>query len=225
MSGTEGSLLVNVPALIALQRSYIAQFHGDADTTATLAFRALAQLHDGEWMLHSAIQGFLAVAEWLRGRLSAAERAFIEHLGVGRRRPAHHLGVGPLFGGLVAARPGPLGRGRPDLPRRPAVAGQHLGISLRPPARGRRAGSVGLSARPGRPSPEPGDRRHLTVPPVGLQPAPGGWSGHLGLDPPGHRRSGRRRGRRERSHAIVAWTAGGVQPGAGPAGPTVVSPR
>ena len=75
-SGTEGSLLVNVPALIALQRSYIAQLHGDADTTATLASRALAQLHDGEWMLHSAIQGFLAVAEWLRGRLSEAERAF-----------------------------------------------------------------------------------------------------------------------------------------------------
>ena len=75
-SGPAGSLLVNVPALIALQRSYIAQLRGDADTTAALASRALAQLHDGEWMLHSAIQGFLAVAEWLRGRLAAAERAF-----------------------------------------------------------------------------------------------------------------------------------------------------
>ena len=71
-SGTEGSLLVNVPALIALQRSYIAQLRGDADTTAALRVPGLAQLHDGEWMLHSAIQGFLAVAEWLRGRLSEA---------------------------------------------------------------------------------------------------------------------------------------------------------
>ena len=75
--GRAGSLLVNVPAHIALDRSYLAQFRGDADATAAFASRALAQLGEGEWMLNAAIQGFLAVAEWLRGRLAEAEHAFI----------------------------------------------------------------------------------------------------------------------------------------------------
>ena len=68
---------MNVPAHIALDRSYLAQFRGDAEATAAFASRALAQLGEGEWMLNAAVQGFLAVAEWLRGRLAEAEHAFI----------------------------------------------------------------------------------------------------------------------------------------------------
>ena len=74
--GRAGSLLVNVPAHIALDRGYLAQFRGDAEATAAFASRALAGLDEGQWMLNAASQGFLAVADWLRGRLAEAERAF-----------------------------------------------------------------------------------------------------------------------------------------------------
>jgi len=76
--GKAGSLPVNVPAHITLDRSYLAQFRGDAEATATAAFasQALAQLGEGEWMLNAAAVGFLAVAEWLRGRLAEAEHSF-----------------------------------------------------------------------------------------------------------------------------------------------------
>ena len=78
--GRAGSLLVNIPAHIALHRSYLAQLRGDAEGTAAFARQALAELHPGEWMLNSTIQGFLAVAGWLRGQLAEAERAFMSSL-------------------------------------------------------------------------------------------------------------------------------------------------
>ena len=78
--GRAGSLLVNIPAHIALHRSYLAQFRGDAEGTAAFAGQALAELHPGEWMLNSTIHGFLAVAQWLRGQLAEAERAFVSSL-------------------------------------------------------------------------------------------------------------------------------------------------
>ena len=78
--GPAGSLLVNIPAHIALHRSYLAQLRGDAEGTAAFARQALGELHQGEWLLNSTIQGFLAVAEWLRGRLAEAERAFVSSL-------------------------------------------------------------------------------------------------------------------------------------------------
>jgi LuxR family maltose regulon positive regulatory protein len=75
-AGPAASLLVNVPAHIALERAYLAQLRGDAEGTATFASRALAESRAGESMLTSTVQGFLAVAEWLRGRLTEAEAAF-----------------------------------------------------------------------------------------------------------------------------------------------------
>ena len=74
--GRAGSMLVNVPALIAIRRGYLAQLRGDAEDTAAFASRALAESREGEWLLSSTARGFLAVAEWLRGRLAEAERAF-----------------------------------------------------------------------------------------------------------------------------------------------------
>ena len=74
--GRAASMLVNIPALITLLRAYTAQLRGDAEETAALAARALAQSGEGEWMLNAIAQGFLAVAEWLRGRLAEAEQAF-----------------------------------------------------------------------------------------------------------------------------------------------------
>ena len=77
--GRATSLLVNTPALKALCQAYLAQFRGDAEATAELASRALGE--SGEGTLPGSIaQGFLAVAEWLRGHLAAAERAFVSSI-------------------------------------------------------------------------------------------------------------------------------------------------
>ena len=74
--GRAGSMLVNVPALIAIRRGFLAQLRGDAEDTAAFASRALAESKEGEWLLSSTARRFLAVAEWLRGRLTEAEGAF-----------------------------------------------------------------------------------------------------------------------------------------------------
>ena len=75
--GNAASLLANVPAHIALDRSYVAQLRGDAERTAAFASRALAELGEDEWMVRSIAHGLLAVAEWLHGRLADAERALV----------------------------------------------------------------------------------------------------------------------------------------------------
>ena len=75
-AGAAASNLINVPALTTLHRSYLAQFHGDAEATAAFAAQALAESKPGERLLSATAHGFLAVAEWLRGRLTEAERAF-----------------------------------------------------------------------------------------------------------------------------------------------------
>jgi LuxR family maltose regulon positive regulatory protein len=75
-AGQAGSMLVNVPALIAIQRGFLAQLRGDAEDTAAFAARALDESREGEWRLSSTARGFLAMAEWLRGQLTEAERVF-----------------------------------------------------------------------------------------------------------------------------------------------------
>ena len=74
--GRAGSMLVNVPALIAIRRAFLALLRGDAGDGAAFASRALAESSEGEWLLSSTARGFLAMAEWLRGRLAEAERGF-----------------------------------------------------------------------------------------------------------------------------------------------------
>ena len=76
-AGRAASLLVNVPAHIALDRSYLAYLRGDAEATAAFAAQALAKLDKGERLLDFVTRWNLAMAEWLRGRLAAAERAFV----------------------------------------------------------------------------------------------------------------------------------------------------
>ena len=75
-AGVAASHLINVPATTTLHRSYLAQLHGDAEATAAFAAQALAESKPEERMLSASAHGFLAVAEWLRGRLTEAERAF-----------------------------------------------------------------------------------------------------------------------------------------------------
>ena len=74
--GVAASYLINVPALTTLHRGYLAQLHGDAEATAVFSAQALAQSKPEERLLSATAHGFLAVAEWLRGRLAEAERAF-----------------------------------------------------------------------------------------------------------------------------------------------------
>ena len=82
--GRAGSLLVNVPVMIALVHGYLAQLRGDARGTAEFGAQALAGSREGEWILRSVAQGQLAVAEWLGGRLGEAERGFAHGI-AGRR--------------------------------------------------------------------------------------------------------------------------------------------
>ena len=78
--GKAASMLVNIPAQIALHRSFLAQLRGDAENTAAFASQALAELGGGERLLSSIAQGLLAAAEWLRGRLADAEQAFVSSI-------------------------------------------------------------------------------------------------------------------------------------------------
>jgi LuxR family maltose regulon positive regulatory protein len=79
-AGPAASMLVNIPVLMALHRSFLAQLRGDAEGTAAFAAQAIAKLGDGERLLSSMAQGLLGAAEWLRGRLAAAEQAFVSSI-------------------------------------------------------------------------------------------------------------------------------------------------
>ena len=82
--GRADSMLANVPALIAIRRGFLAQLRGDAEETAAFASRALAETKEGERLLNSTARGYLAMAEWLRGRLVEAERAFASSIARGQ---------------------------------------------------------------------------------------------------------------------------------------------
>ncbi len=78
--GRARSLLVNAPALIMLQRSLLAQLRGDAEATVAFASQAMAEAEEGERLLHVVARRYLAVGEWLRGRLAQAERTFMSSI-------------------------------------------------------------------------------------------------------------------------------------------------
>ena len=110
--GRATSMLVNVPAAIALDRGYLAELRGDAAATAAFADQALAGLSEDEWMLKSIALGLLAAADWLRGRLAEAERGFASSMAGWQAAGqftmiawgCHHLGQVQLGqGGLDAA--------------------------------------------------------------------------------------------------------------------------
>src|SRR6266496_1026318 len=140
--GRAASLVANVPAMIALYRAYVAALRGDADHAITLGQRALAQLGKGEGMLDSTIRGYLAMAEWLGGRLAEAERAFASIIaqwrGAGERfvavRVCELLGLVQRAQGRLDAALGTYqqaleiaaGPGRPALP---AAGIAHVGMA------------------------------------------------------------------------------------------------
>jgi len=75
--GRARSLLVNVPALIALQRSYLGQLRGDPEATMAFASRALAEFGEDEWLLGLVTRLNLGIGEWLRGRAAEAESVLV----------------------------------------------------------------------------------------------------------------------------------------------------
>jgi LuxR family transcriptional regulator, maltose regulon positive regulatory protein len=135
--GRAASMMANLPASIALQRAGLANLRGDADQTIASARRALAALGEGEWMLESLARRYLAVGEWLAGRLAEAEAALASSIAVWRaasqRVPAaaalgyHSLGLvqrdqGRLEAALATYREALAVAADPDGPA-PQIAG------------------------------------------------------------------------------------------------------
>ena len=127
--GRAGSMLVNVPALIAIRRGFVALLRGDAEETAAFASRALAESKEGEWLLNSTARGYLA---WPSGfvagswKLSAPSRPLSPGAG---GRPAHFDRMAP-----VSARPGPAGSGPPGHGHPDLRGGAKSHCSARPAA-------------------------------------------------------------------------------------------
>ncbi len=82
--GRAASHLANVPAAIALGRTLLAVLHGDAERAIKFGRRTLAEVGEDEWVLTSHANGYLGVAEWLRGQLAEAERALSSSIAQGR---------------------------------------------------------------------------------------------------------------------------------------------
>jgi LuxR family transcriptional regulator, maltose regulon positive regulatory protein len=87
--GRATSLVANVPAAIGTLRAGLACMQGDAEHATRFGQQALAHLTDADRTLRSFAQWYLAVAEWLRGRLVEAEQALAglvaEQRGAGER--------------------------------------------------------------------------------------------------------------------------------------------
>jgi LuxR family maltose regulon positive regulatory protein len=73
--GRAVSMVANVPAAIAVARAELACEYGDAERTLEFGRRALTHLTDADRMLRHFARYYLAMADWLGGRLPEAEQA------------------------------------------------------------------------------------------------------------------------------------------------------
>src|SRR6266498_642198 len=89
--GKAMSMLANVPASIALLRAAVAALRGDAERTTELVRQAQAQLAEDERGPRISVRWNLAQADWMRGRLADAERAFAAIVVDGRQAGEPHL--------------------------------------------------------------------------------------------------------------------------------------
>jgi len=89
--GKAMSMLANVPASIALLRAAMAALRGDAERTTELVRRAQAHLAEDEPGPRISVRWNLAQADWMRGRLAEAERAFAGIVAEGREAGEPHL--------------------------------------------------------------------------------------------------------------------------------------
>jgi LuxR family transcriptional regulator, maltose regulon positive regulatory protein len=140
--GRGPSVFANVPATIALEHAFLAEFRGDAEGMAASASRALGELDDRDWMLASLARERLAVAEWLRGRLPAAEEAMAS------RAAGFRVAEEPTLAAWGAYYLGQVQRAQGKLDAAAATYQQALEITAQPgqptlPAAG--VGYVGLA--------------------------------------------------------------------------------
>jgi LuxR family transcriptional regulator, maltose regulon positive regulatory protein len=73
--GREASLVANVPAGTALVRAHLAYLRRDGEATAAYAHQAQAQLTEVDRTQRAFVDWYLAMADWLGGRLAEAEHA------------------------------------------------------------------------------------------------------------------------------------------------------
>jgi LuxR family maltose regulon positive regulatory protein len=73
--GRVASLLANVPAGTALVRAHLAYLRRDAEATAAFGRQVLARLTEADRSQRAFADWYLAMADWLDGRLAQAERA------------------------------------------------------------------------------------------------------------------------------------------------------
>ena len=79
-TGRAGSVLANVPALIAFLHADLARLRGNAALATDYNRQTLAELGDEDSVMRSFVRWNLAGADWLRGRLGQAERDLAEVL-------------------------------------------------------------------------------------------------------------------------------------------------
>ncbi|HZA80601.1 MAG TPA: LuxR C-terminal-related transcriptional regulator, partial [Actinomycetes bacterium] len=98
---TDGGLVSELPAAIALLRAEMAGVRGDVEGMAGFASSALEHTADSERGPRIWARWFLACADWMSGRLADAESAFAEVLAAGRAAPEAYPTMATCF---------PLGR-------------------------------------------------------------------------------------------------------------------
>ena len=182
--GKAASMLVNIPAQIALHRGFLAQLRGDAEGTAAFASQALAELGGGERLLSSTAQGLLAAAEWLRGRLADAEQAFVSSIAGWRAGQPISWGVYQL--GQVQRAQGRLDAAAETYQKTLDIAA----VSGAPPAPPAGPAYVGLGEVAYQRNELDSALRQVTegidaMPAVPLPRAVGHWPGDPGVDPAG----------------------------------------
>ena len=139
-AGRAASLLVNIPALIAVHRSLLAWLRGDAEATAEYASQALAELSEGERLLDYVARFNLGIADWLRGRLTDAERVFVPSIAGWAHTPTitiwgrHILGQvqraqGHLDAAALACRLALETTAPPGRPPLPAAGPAYVGLA------------------------------------------------------------------------------------------------
>jgi ATP/maltotriose-dependent transcriptional regulator MalT len=79
-AGRPVSVLANIPAGIGFLRASLARLRGEVALAADYNRQALAQLSSGDWLMRSFVGWNQAAADWLGGRLGAAERGLAEVL-------------------------------------------------------------------------------------------------------------------------------------------------
>jgi len=105
-TGKALSMLANVSASIALLRASLAAIRGDAERATELVHQAQSQLDEDEQGPRISVHWNLGTADWMRGRLPEAERAFTALVAQGRetRQPHLLLTAGSVLGRIQRAQ-------------------------------------------------------------------------------------------------------------------------